>query len=172
MRSDLHGVFSFMRENTGFSIINLRDGGEVRLLFPEDIKTSDRANWEAADVAGGLKPLVFGNTEPQQINIGELCIDHTRTNRSVEPTIETLREWMRSSERHGSPPDLQIVTTGFQQRCVLSGLEVRRAFFTTEGVCIRAYFNLTFDELKMSGLQIEPTTRRRSGNSLSGNTFQ
>lgn len=158
-----------MQENTGFSIINLRDGGEVRLLFPEEVTTDDRANWEAADIAGGVKPLLFGNSEPQQIKINELCLDHTRTNQSVEPIIEDLRSWMRSNERAGSPPPLQIVTAAWQQRGVLSELAVKRAFFTKEGVCIRAYLSLTFEELG-STLQIETTIRRRSGNSLSGRT--
>lgn len=158
-----------MQENTGFSIVNLRDGGEVRLWFPKEIATQDRTNYEAADVAGGMKPLSFGNVEPQQITINDLCIDHTRTNRSVEPTIETLREWMRGSEQNGAPPDLQIITVGWQSRAVLSGLDVRREFFVG-GVCVRAYFNFTFDELKTNELQIQPTTRRRSGNSISGRT--
>lgn len=158
-----------MLENTGFSIINLRDGGEVRLLFPDAITTDDRTNWETADIIGGYKPLSFANIEPQKIKFDDLCVDHTRTNITVEPTIETLREWMRSNERNGSPPPLQIITSAWQQRGVLSELSVKRAFFTKEGVCIRAYLTMTFDELQMSGLQIEPG-RRRSGNSLSGRT--
>lgn len=161
-----------MTDNTGFTIINLRDGGDVRLLFPEEITTDDRANWNAADVASGVKPLSFGNTEPQQITIDNLCIDYTRTNESVENEIETLRKWMRPNARNGSPPDLQVITAGWQARVVLSGLNVRRNFFTKEGVCIRAYLSLTFDELPPSGLQIETTTKLRSKNSLSGNTFR
>lgn len=159
-----------MTPNTGFTIINLRDGGEVRLLFPGEINTEDQTNWEAADVAGGLKPLSFGNVEAQKITINDLAIDKTREGASVEPEIETLRKWMRSNEQNGSPPALQIVTVGWQQRCVLSSLNVKRSFFTKEGVCIRAYLSLTFDELRSSGLQIETTTKRRSGNSISGRT--
>lgn len=159
-----------MRENTGFLIVNLRDGGEVALLFPDEINTSDRTNWEKGDVAGGLKPLSFGNAEPQTVTINDLCIDHTRTNRSVEPTIETLREWMRAEPGKGSPPDLQLITSGWTQRGILTELSIKRNFFTPEGVCIRAYLSLTFDELPMRGLQIEPTPKRRSGYSLSGRT--
>lgn len=159
-----------MQENTGFSIINLRDGGEVRLLFPEEITSEDRTSWETADVAGGVKPLSFANSEPQKITINDLCMDNTRTNASTEPDIKTLRSWMRSDERNGSPPALQIVTSGWQQRVVLSELSVKRSFFTKEGVCVRAYLSLTFDEIPANGLAIETTTRRRSGNSLSGRT--
>lgn len=160
-----------MTENTGFSIINLRDGGEVRLWFPEEINTDDSANWETADVAGGTKPSSFGNSEPQQISINDLCIDNTRTNASVEPTIETLNLWMRSDEKNGAPPDLMILTAGWQKRAVLTKLSVKRNFFH-EGVCVRAYLSLSFDALPSSGMQIEVTPRRRSGNSLSGNTFR
>lgn len=160
----------FMTENDGFLIINLREGGSVKLLFPNEIGTEDKTNWEAADVTGGLKPLSFANSETQKITIQEVAVDNTRTNVSVEPTIEKLRAWMRSSPKTGSPPPLQIITTGWQQRCVLSGLTVKRAFFTKTGICIRAYLSLTFDELQSTGLQVEVTPARRSGNSLSGKT--
>lgn len=160
-----------MQQETGFSIINLRDGGgEVRLLFPEEIETSDRANWQDADVAGGVKPIFFANSETQKISIRELCIDNTRTNESVEPTIEKLRSWMRPKGRESSPPVLQILTAGWQQRCVLTEMSVKRVFWTTGGICIRAFLTLTFEEIAGSGLQIDATTTRRTGNSISGNT--
>lgn len=155
-----------------FSILNLRDGGEVKLLFPEEINTDDRTNWVSVDVANSLKPLFFANTEPQKITIKNLCIDNTRTNESVEPTIEQLRSWMRPNMRDSSPPPVQILTVGWRQRCVLSGLNVKRSFATRNGIYIRAYLDLTFDELNARGLEIEATTTRRSGNSLSGRTFR
>ena len=159
-----------MDQADGFLIINLREGGSVKLLFPNEISSDDRTNWEAAEVAGGVKPLAFANVEAQKITIEEVTLDNTRTNQSVEPTIEKLRSWMRSSAATGSPPPLQIITTGWQQRCVLSGLTVKRAFFTKPGVCIRAYLSLTFDELQSGGLQADVTPNRRSGHSISGKT--
>ena len=161
-----------MRQPTGFSIINLRDGDEVTLLFPEEINTDDRTNWEDADVAGGLKPLFFANVDSQKIMIRELCLDHTRTNESVEPTIEKLRSWMRPSERESSPPPLQVLTAGWKQKCVLTDLSVKRSFWTGNGICIRAYFTFTFAELPGNSLQIDATNTRRSRNSLSGRTTQ
>lgn len=157
-------------QNTAFTILNLRDGGEIKLLFPQEVNTEDRANWHDVDVAGGVKPLFFANVEPQKITISELCIDNTQTNESVEPTIEKLRSWMRPKERQSSPPVLQILTVGWQQRCVLSGLNVKRSFATKPGVYIRAFLTLTFEEVSNAGLQIDTTTTRRSGNSISGRT--
>lgn len=158
-------------ENTGFSIINLTaGGGEVKLIFPEEVNTEDRSNWESVDVANALKPLFFANIEPQKITIDKLCIDNSHSLESVEPVIAKLRNWMRVKERESAPPVLQILTAGWQQRCVLTGMSVKRSFWTNNGICIRAYLNLTFEEYQTSGLQIEPTTRRRSGNSLSGRT--
>ncbi len=142
-----------MRQPTGFSIINLRDGDEIDLLFPEEINTDDRTNWEEADVAGGLKPLFFANADPQKITIRELCVDHTRTNNSVEPVIETLRSWMRPKERESAPPPLELITAGWKQKGVLSELGVKRQFWTKDGVCIRAYLDLTFNELAVGGRQ-------------------
>lgn len=154
------------------TIYNLRDGGEVRLHFPEEITTSDRTNWNGADVANALKPLLFANVEPQKISLKDLCIDNTRTNESVEPTIARLRSWMRAGgERESSPPPLQIITVGFQQRVILSELSARRQFFTTEGICIRVYLTMSFEELRGAAItpaQVSP--KRRSGNSLSGRT--
>jgi hypothetical protein len=152
------------------TIINLRGGGAVKLQFPEEITSEDRANWNGADVANALKPLLFANVEPQKISISDLCIDNTRTNESVEPQIAKLRSWMRAGERDSSPPPLQIITVGFQQRVVLTELRARRQFFTPVGVCVRVYLTMTFEELQSAGVQMEVTPQRRSGNSLSGRT--
>ena len=153
------------------TIINLRDGGSVKLQFPEDITSDDRANWNGADVANALKPLLFANAEPQKVSFSDLCIDNTtKNNESVEPTIAKIRSWMRAGERDSSPPPLQIVTVGFQQRVVLTELNTKRQFFTPEGVCIRVYLTMSFQELKSVGLQMDVTPKRRSGNSLSGKT--
>lgn len=157
-------------EAGNLTIINLRDGGSIKLQFPEEIRTEDRTNWESPGVANALKPLLFANVEPQKIDIQDLCIDNTtKSNESVEPTIAKLRSWMRSGER-SSPPVLQLVTVGFQQKVVLTELQARRQFFTAQGVCIRVYLSMTFEELKSSGLQLDVTPQTRSGNSLSGRT--
>lgn len=153
------------------TIINLRDGGSLKLQFPEEIGSEDRANWNGVDVANILKPLLFANTEPQKLTLQNLVIDNsTKGNGSVEPSIAALRSWMRAKEGESSPPPLQVITGGFQQRVVLTELNARREFFTPEGICIRVYLNLTFEELKTVGLQIDVTPNRRSGNSLSGRT--
>lgn len=135
-------------EAGNLTIINLRGGGIIKLQFPKEIGTDDRSNYEAADVASDLKPLSFANAEPRRIVLDELVLDNTRTNASVEPTILTLRSWMRPKTGEGSPPELQIVTVDFSQKCVLTELSAKRTFFTKPGVCIRAYLQLSFDELK------------------------
>lgn len=158
-------------ERGNITIINLRGGGSINLQFPEEIGSEDRANWNGADVANALKPLLFANDEPTKITLQNLVIDNTTTgNQSVEPTIVALRSWMRAAEGESSPPPLQLITAGFQQRVVLSELQARREFFTPAGVCIRVYLTLTFEELKQVGLQLDVTPNRRSGNSLSGRT--
>jgi hypothetical protein len=143
-----------MIQETGFSIINLREAGEVRLLFPQEIKTDDRSNWQDADVAGGLKPLFFANTEPQRISVDELMIDYTRTNASVEGEIETLRSWMRPQNNQSSPPPLLVLTKDWQARCVLTEMNVKRSFFTKEGVCVRAYLSLSFEEIRVARAEL------------------
>jgi hypothetical protein len=151
------------------TIVNLRDGGQMKLQFPKEINTEDRANWEAADVASDLKPLSFANNDPQQITLEELVLDKTRTNASVEPEIETLRSWMRAKKGEGSPPELLVATVGWNQKCVLTDLSVRRTFFTPDGVCIRAYLQVVFGELKQSGRSIGNTGVQRG---LSGRVLQ
>ena len=159
-------------ENGTIQLINLRQGGAVKLLFPENINTSDRANWESADVAGGLKPLSFANSEPQKIRFDEILLDNTRTdriNQSVEQTIEKLRTWMRPAQGDGAQAELQIITAGWKQKCVLSSLEVKRGSFTKAGVCLRAYLSLEFDELKDDNRNIGGTNVAvGGGNSISG----
>lgn len=156
--------------NGNLTIINLRDGGSLQLQFPEDINSEDRTNWESVDVAGTVKPLFFGNSEPRRYSFDDLCIDNTHSRESVEPVISKLQSWMRADDRNSSPPQLQIVTSGFNQRVVLTELSVRRDFFTPDGICLRVYLGMKFEELFSKGLQIEVTPRRRSGNSLSGRT--
>jgi hypothetical protein len=155
-------------EAGSLTIVNLRDGGSLKLRFPAEINTDDRTNWNSYDVAGGLKPLSFANVEPQNISFDDLVLDNSIIQESVEPTIEKLRGWMRPrSERDGSPPQLQIATVGWSQRAVLTSLQVRREFFTPAGTCIRAYLQISFEEIS------DPTRGVggvRSRNSLSGRT--
>lgn len=172
IRLNRMGFLLFMAtENGNVTIINLRDGGSIGFQFPENIKSDDRTNWEPYDVSNGLKPLGYANYEPQRISIDELCIDNSHTNESVEPTITKLRSWMRNDDRNPAPPALQFVTSGFNQRVVLTELTIKRDFFTPAGICIRVYFSMTFEEIRSAGMEIEVTPQRRSRNSLSGRTL-
>lgn len=172
IRLNRMGFLCFMStENGNVTIINLRDGGSMKFQFPKNIKSDDRTNWESADVANGLKPLFYANSEPQRILFDDLCIDNSHTNESVEPTIIKLRSWMRSDDRNSSPPTLQIVTSGFNQRVVLTELSIKRDFFTPAGICIRVYLSMKFEEIPSNGMGIDVTPQRRSRNSLSGRTL-
>lgn len=151
-----------MIQETGFSIINLREAGEVRLLFPAEIKTDDRANWQAADVSNAVKPIFYANNDGQKISIDELTLDYTRTNASVEDGIETLSSWMRpqiGDAAGAPPPPLLILTKGWQARAVLTEMSVKRSFFTKEGICVRAYLSLSFEEIKVA--RLDATRPRR-----------
>lgn len=137
------------------TIINLLTSARITLpLFPTEIDTQDSANWEEIDVASGVKPVVYGNRQPQEISF-EAVFDNTRTNNSIEPDVQKLRELLMTKvevnavRNSNSPPPVQILTAGFQQRCVLKDLKVTRNFFTKAGVAIRANIGLTFLEFRV-----------------------
>lgn len=142
-------------------ILNLRDGGNIKLRFPEQVSSEDAVSYEESDVAGGLAPLSYINSQPQETTLEKLLIGNPVGSDSVEPEIKKLRDWMRPREGEGSPPPLQIVAQDWTMRGVLVRLSTNREFFTPQGVCIRAYLTLTFREIP--GLTAQTGGKRLGG---------
>ena len=147
-------------ETGSLIILNLRDGGAIRLLFPEQLESEDSANYSAVDISSGLKPLFFENREPGEIKLDDVLLDGTRGYISVEPEIEKLNKLLQPDSQTGAPPPLQIMANSWSRRCVLVTLRVNRTFFTPQGECIRALVSLTLKEIR--GLTV-PTGGRRLG---------
>lgn len=129
-------------------ILNVRSGERVSLWFPERLTSSDSINFESLDVAGGAKPAFYANREAQEIELENLTIDGTGTNKSIEPLIEQILNWRETDSRFGSPPPLQILTADSALKVVLTSASIEREFYSPEGVCLRARVSLTFTELR------------------------
>lgn len=145
-------------------LINLDDpSGEGDFLFhffPTSISTQDRANYEAQDVAGYVKPITYVNTEAQVIEFPEVWLDTTDADEgfvdqafSVLPDIERLRALMRRPARPGgeladAPPLLQLVCGDWTPTVVLVEMRADRKRFTTQNIQNRAILSLTFWEVR------------------------
>jgi hypothetical protein len=114
-----------------FVLINL-EGGEsfVFQLFPKDLETTQRANWEQQDTTIGTKPLYYANRDPRRISVPELWLDNTDSNQSLAPDIKSLFALQDETREHGRPPALLAIWGDRQERCVLEEVTVSEKFFS------------------------------------------
>lgn len=145
-------------------LINLDDpsgaGDFLFHFFPREISTQDRANYEALDVAGYVKPLSYANTEAQVIEFPEVWLDTTDADEgyvdqafSVLPDIERLRALMRrpalpNGELADAPPRLQLIIGDWTPTVVLVEMRADRKRFTSQNIQNRAILSLTFWEVR------------------------
>ena len=166
-------------------LINLDDPsgeGDFRFhFFPREIATQDRANYEALDVAGYVKPLSYANTEAQVIEFPEVYLDTSDADDgyvdqafSVMPDIERLRALMRRPPKPGgeladAPPRLQLVCGDWTPTVVLVEMRADRTRFSGRNVQNRAKLSLTFWEVRDAPSR--PRTAQATSASLPVTTF-
>lgn len=130
----------------GIVLVNLDDGESyVFQFFPNKVSTNDQSNWQAQDVTTGVKPLQYGNREPQRIEIPDVLLDGSDTGESVEPDIKELRSLLLEKDG-GVPPALLYICGRDQRRVVLVELRVERELFNQQGEPVRARASLTLQE--------------------------
>jgi hypothetical protein len=133
-------------------------------LFPVQIQSTDRANWEAQDVTRGTKPLFYSSSEPRRISVPDLMIDGSRTGETINDQIDALRELKNELPNTGAPPALLSVYGERQQRCVLEEVVVTEIFpFTAGGDPMRARVNLQLVELQEEGTAVSVTVNDEVG---------
>lgn len=153
-------------------LINLDDpsgGGDFLFhYFPCEIGSQDRANYEALDVAGFVKPISYSNTEPQIIEFPEVWLDTSDADEgyvdqafSVLPDIERLRALMRRPAAAGgeladAPPRLQLVIGDWTPSVVLVEMRADRKRFTSQNIQNRAILSLTFWEVRDAPVRRRP----------------
>lgn len=119
-------------------------------LFPEQITTSGRANWEPQEVTMGKKPLFYANTDPLRISINEVYFDYTDSNVSAAPDIDLMRYLM--TEFEGKPPGALLAIWGEREiRCVLTDLTIEETMFNDDGNPTRLKCSLELLELQEDG---------------------
>lgn len=116
-------------------------------LFPNEIQSTDHANWEPQDVSIGTKPLFYSSTEPRKISVPELMLDSTRDGGDIGDQIDRLRKLKQETSR-GAPPALLAIWGNRQQRCVMEEVMIAETFFTPAGDPMRARVSLQLVELQ------------------------
>lgn len=140
----------------GLVLINLEDQGAFTFqYFPDNLRTSDRANWNPQETTVGVKPLFYANREPRRIEFTELYFDNTETNESLTETIKELQALTVETEK-GTPPALLAAWGDRHERCVLEDLSIEEKFFNTMGEPIRVL-------IRMSLLQLQPDSGASTG---------
>ena len=115
--------------------------------FPNQIQSTDRANWEEQDVSIGTKPLFYSSTEPRKISVPELMLDSTRDGGDIGDQIDRLRK-LKQETKSGAPPALLAIWGDRQQRCVMEEVTIAETFFTPAGDPLRARVSLQLVELQ------------------------
>ena len=131
-------------------------------FFPEKIRANVRANWEPQNTTVGVKPLFYGNTEPQKISVEELYLDNTDTNRSLKDDILDLGSLIKEVDDLGSPPPLLAIWGDSKFRCVLTDVTIEGIMYNDEGNCIRARISIELTQLQRDGesttVNVDPGT--------------
>ena len=139
-------------QDTNFQLFDIESDFAFEFpIFPEQIRTQGRANWDPQETTSGTKPLFYGNTEPLVINIDEAVIDYAIENVSAVPDIDLLRKMQTEVEQGGPPPALVAMWGDRQIRCVLTTLSIREEMFTTQGNPTRLRISLELVELQPEG---------------------
>lgn len=141
-----------MPEPAVFQLLDIESDFALEFpLFPEQISTTGRANWEPQNTTIGTKPLFYSNTEPLRISISEVYIDYTDSNTSAGPDIDLMRYQMTEFEEGGPPPALLAIWGDRRIRCVLTDLTVEETMFTEDGNPTRLKCSLELLELQPDG---------------------
>ncbi len=139
----------------GLALINLENQDAfVFQFFPQNLRTTDRANWNAQETTIGVKPLFFANREPRTIEFPELYLDNTDLNFSLTPDIKRLRELQVEVESRGTPPALLAIWGDRNERCVLQEVSIEEQFFNTEGEPIRVKISLSLVQIQPDDAEV------------------
>jgi hypothetical protein len=143
---------------SGLALVNLTNQDSfVFQFFPNEDRSTDRANWDPQETTIGIKPLFYGNREPRLIEFRGLYLDNTETGESLTPEIRKVQDLLEETEDGGTPPPLLAIWGDRSERCVLQDLTIETVLFDTEGQPIRT-------RMEISLLQLQPegeTTRVR-----------
>lgn len=141
----------------GFALVNLTNQESyVFQFFPNEIRSSDRANWSPQETTIGVKPLFYANREPRVLEFQEIYLDSTETNESLTPEIKKIRALMDEVENRGTPPPLLAIWGDRNERCVLQDLQCEEVLFNSEGFPVRVRFAFTL-------MQIQPDINEATG---------
>jgi len=136
-------------KSDSFVLIKL-EGGEsfVFQLFPAEIQTTARVNWEPQDTTIGMKPIFYANRDGIRISVPEVWFDKTDTNESIAPDIDALHALRNENPRTGRPPTLRASWGDEGYRCVLEEVTISRKMFSGDGLPLRASVSLQLLELQ------------------------
>jgi len=141
-----------MPEPSKFQLLDIASDFALEFdLFPEQITTSGRTNWEPQETTNGTKPLFYSNTEPLRISIQDAHIDYTDSNTSAASDVDLLRLQMTEIEEGGPPPALLAIWGERRIRCVLTDLTIDETMFTPDGNPTRLRISLELTELQPDG---------------------
>jgi hypothetical protein len=130
----------------GFAIINRATGDAFTFQFtPQSVKNAGRANWNEQEVTAGIKPLVYGNSDPRRISFAEVMLDASDADESLAGDLALLRSLMAEADR-STPPELIYIRGGEQLRCVMTELEWDEVRFNRQGDPTRVKVSLTLIE--------------------------
>lgn len=127
-----------------------RDAFEFQ-FFPNEIRITDRANWQAQDTTIGTKPLFYANGDPKRISVQELHLDSTEQKKDLRAQLKTLRALKEERDDTGTPPVLLAIWGDNNERVVIEDLTVDEILFNERGNCIRAKIGLELIQIQDAG---------------------
>lgn len=138
--------------DAGFALINLISQETIVFpFFPNEIRSSERANWEPQETTTGVKPLFYANRDPRSMEVQDLYFDNSDSGESLLIEIESLRALLAEDENRGTPPPLLAVWGDREERCVLQELSIEEVLFNAEGLPTRVRVGLSLLQLQPDG---------------------
>jgi hypothetical protein len=144
----MQGLKKPPRREFPFVLINLLNGQGFTFIFPTEISLSARADWRAQNITAGSKPLLYGNTEPEELRFDSLWLDSVAAGESLSPLIVKLVELTKKMEGAGTPPPLLASWGDTEFLCVMQEVTIKEKFFNSEGKPLRAEVSMTLLELQ------------------------
>jgi Contractile injection system tube protein len=145
-----------------FILVEVKPGGAgfTFQYFPQEISTSDHANYEEADTLGGFRPVMYGNNNRRRITVNELTLDTSQSGgESLTPQLTVLRGLIAPRNQQGEsgePPLLFVTFSDYSATVLLEALEVRLTYFNSNGEPIRASIDITLIQTS----QVESVTTK------------
>lgn len=142
-------------------LVSLEKGKDIQFMFnPNQLDFSRSISLEqspGARTQEGMNKTSFKHPNPYTLTISNILLETYETNKSVIPYVDEFKKTVEFGvEKNGvRRPPLYLFTWGDQKylKCFVKSLKYKLTHFLPDGTPVRAFVDLTLEEIDLSNQQ-------------------